>query len=493
MNKQIKYIFITGGVVSSVGKGIVAASLGCLLKNRGFKVTIQKLDPYINVDAGTMNPYQHGEVYVTDDGAETDLDLGHYERFADVALTRDNNVTTGKIYARVIDKERKGDYLGETIRVIPHVTDQIKNKINKVAVDTNCEISIVEIGGTVGDIEGLPFLEAIRQFKFDAGAKNAVYVHVTLIPHISAANELKTKPTQHSVKELRAIGIQPDIIFCRTQNQLNKDLIEKISLYCEVDKDAVITARDVEDIYEVPLVFEASGVGELVLKKLHLKPRPVDLKKWEEINSILKKPKDEVNIYVIGKYIELKDAYLSITESLKHGGIANKLKVNIRKIDAETLHHRSPASLLKDADGILVPGGFGKRGIEGKIKAIEYARVNKIPYLGICYGMQWAVVEFARNVLNFNLANSTEVDEATPYPVIDILPGQKELSDMGGTMRLGAYKCNIKKGTNAYKAYNTAMVSERHRHRYEFNNVFRENFEQEGMIFSGINPENDLV
>ena len=493
MNKQIKYIFITGGVVSSVGKGIVAASLGCLLKNRGFKVTIQKLDPYINVDAGTMNPYQHGEVYVTDDGAETDLDLGHYERFADVALTRDNNVTTGKIYARVIDKERKGDYLGETIRVIPHVTDQIKNKINKVAVDTNCEISIVEIGGTVGDIEGLPFLEAIRQFKFDAGAKNAVYVHVTLIPHISAANELKTKPTQHSVKELRAIGIQPDIIFCRTQNQLNKDLIEKISLYCEVDKDAVITARDVEDIYEVPLVFEASGVGELVLKKLHLKPRPVDLKKWEEINSILKKPKDEVNIYVIGKYIELKDAYLSITESLKHGGIANKLKVNIRKIDAETLHHRSPASLLKDADGILVPGGFGKRGIEGKIKAIEYARVNKIPYLGICYGMQWAVVEFARNVLNFNLANSTEVDEATPYPVIYILPGQKELSDMGGTMRLGAYKCNIKKGTNAYKAYNTAMVSERHRHRYEFNNVFRENFEQEGMIFSGINPENDLV
>lgn len=492
MNK-IKYIFVTGGVVSSIGKGIVSASLGCLLKNRGIKVTIQKLDPYINVDAGTMNPYQHGEVYVTDDGAETDLDLGHYERFIDESLKKDNNVTTGKIYGTVIAKERRGDYLGETVKVIPHVTDQIKHEIRKAAEDSRCQVSIVEIGGTVGDIEGLPYLEAIRQFKIDAGQCNVIYIHVTLIPHIAAAKELKTKPTQHSVKELRSIGIQPDIIVCRTQEALNEDIIGKISLYCDVDKEAVIECRDVDDIYKVPLIFEDAGFGEQVLKRLNLKKGKPNLKKWEKILSAIKEPKGEVKIYLVGKYVELKDAYLSIAEALKHGGIANMFKVDIQKIDAEELNYKNIKNMLCGADGIIVPGGFGSRGVDGKMKTIEYARINKIPYLGICYGMQWAVVEFARNVMGLKEANSTEVDPGSPYPVIDLLPEQKDLAHLGGTMRLGSYKCRLKQNSFAFDAYGKSMITERHRHRFEFNNSFREDFEKAGLFISGINPDRDLV
>lgn len=490
---EVKYIFVTGGVVSSIGKGIVSASLGCLLKKRGFKVSIQKLDPYINVDAGTMNPYQHGEVYVTDDGAETDLDLGHYERFIEESLKKDNNVTTGKIYGTVIAKERRGDYLGETVKVIPHITDQIKYEIRRAAEVSKCQISIVEIGGTIGDIEGLPFLEAIRQLRSDAGEKNVIYVHVTLVPHMAAAKELKTKPTQHSVKELRSIGIQPDIIVCRTQEPLNKEIIDKISLYCDVDKGAVIEARDVENIYEVPLIFESLGLGDEVSKRLGFKAEEPDLRKWEEIVSIMKKPRGTVKICLVGKYVELKDAYLSISEALKHGGIANKFKVDIQKIDAEELEGKEAKKILSGSSGILVPGGFGSRGIEGKLKAIEYARVNKIPYLGICYGMQWAVVEYARNVMKWRAANSTEVDEKTPYPVIDLLPEQRNLPNLGGTMRLGSYKCRVKENSFAYKAYKKTIIYERHRHRFEFNNVFQKDFERAGLVASGINPDRNLV
>lgn len=488
-----KYIFITGGVVSSIGKGIVAASLGCILKSRGFKVTIVKFDPYINVDAGTMNPYQHGEVYVTDDGAETDLDLGHYERFISESLNKNNNVTTGKIYASVIERERKGDYLGDTIRVIPHITDEIKECIKNVAVQSRCQIAIVEIGGTVGDIESLPFLEAIRQMGNELGEKNRIYIHITLIPHLKRANELKTKPTQHSVKELRSIGIQPDIIICRTEKGLTKDMISKIALHCDVSRQAVIENRDVSSIYEVPLLLEKKGLGEYIVEKFSLRDQGPHLKPWIDFVSRLKTPKSSVNIALVGKYIELKDAYLSVCEALVHAGVENEVELKIKKIDAEKLENGESSEILGDVDGILVPGGFGGRGTNGKVKAIEYSRINKIPFLGICYGMQCAVVEFARNVLGLKDANSTEINIETTHPVIDVLPEQKAIDKMGGTMRLGAYNCKILKDTKAFSAYNKHKVTERHRHRYEFNNEYRQKFEEKGMIFSGLNPERDLV
>ncbi|MFH1453659.1 MAG: CTP synthase [Armatimonadota bacterium] len=488
-----KFIFITGGVVSSIGKGILAASLGRLLKTCSLKINIQKLDPYINVDAGTMNPYQHGEVFVTDDGAETDLDLGHYERFINESLSRDNNITTGKVYGAVISKERHGDYLGDTVRVIPHVTDQIKHCILKSAKDSKADISIVEIGGTVGDIEGLPFLEAIRQMKVDLGHQNVLYIHVTLIPHLGAAKELKTKPTQHSVKELRSIGIQPDIIVCRTSQGLTRDMVEKIALYCDVPAENVIESRDVDCIYEIPLILAKNNLEKTILKHFNLLGARVNLAKWITINNVIKKSSRIIKIALVGKYIELKDAYLSITEALNHGGIANKVKIEIIKIDAETLAKEGAKKFLSKADGVLVPGGFGTRGIEGKIKAIEYARTNKVPFLGICYGMQWAVVEFARNVLKTKDANSTEADKNTKNPVISLLTEQKSITDMGGTMRLGAYTCKIKKGTSAYKAYKKEVIEERHRHRYEFNNFFKEKLEKAGLIISGINPKRNLV
>lgn len=488
-----RFVFVTGGVVSSVGKGILAASLGRLLKSYSFKVNIQKLDPYINVDAGTMNPYQHGEVFVTDDGAETDLDLGHYERFIDESLKKDNNITTGKIYDAVISKERKGDYLGDTVRVIPHITDQIKYTILKNAQNTKADISIVEIGGTVGDIEGLPFLEAIRQLKLDLGPKNVLYIHVTLIPHLGAAKELKTKPTQHSVKELRSIGIQPDIIICRTSQPLTSDMVEKIALYCDVPVKSVIESPDVECIYEVPLILAEKNLDKIVIKHFNLKKSKPDIKEWMEINNIIKNNKNSVKIALVGKYVGLKDAYLSISEALNHGGIANKVKVNIIKIDAETLEVEGAKKFLAGVDGILIPGGFGTRGVNGKIKAIEYARTNKIPLFGVCYGMQCAVIEFAKNTAKLSGAGTTEIDPDTKFPVISLLSEQKNIKDLGGTMRLGAYTCRIKKGTFAYKAYKKEIIEERHRHRYEFNNEFKRPFEENGLVVSGINPKRDLV
>lgn len=488
-----KFIFITGGVVSSVGKGILAASLGRLLKSYSLKVNIQKLDPYINVDAGTMNPYQHGEVFVTDDGAETDLDLGHYERFTDESLKKDNNITTGKIYDVVISKERKGSYLGDTVRVIPHITDQIKYTILKNAQDTKADISIVEIGGTVGDIEGLPFLEAIRQLKLDLGQQNVIYIHVTLIPHLGAANELKTKPTQHSVKELRSIGIQPDVIICRTSHSLTEDMIGKIALYCDVPAKCVIESHDVECIYEIPLILAEKNLDKIITKHFKLKKINPDLKEWAHINNIIKASKKTVKIALVGKYIGLKDAYLSISEALHHGGIANKVKVDIIKIDAEKLETEGAKKFLADIDSLLIPGGFGTRGVGGKIKAIEYARINKIPFLGLCYGMQSAVIEFARSIAKLSGANTTEIDPDTKYPVISLLSEQKHITDMGGTMRLGAYTCKIKKGTLAYKAYKKEIIDERHRHRYEFNNEFKQLLEKKGLVISGINPKRNLV
>lgn len=491
--KQVKYIFITGGVVSSLGKGIVAASLGTLLKNRGFSVTVQKLDPYINVDAGTMNPYQHGEVYVTDDGAETDLDLGHYERYVDVALTADNNVTTGKIYGEVISKERRGDYLGDTVRVIPHITDQIKAKIRSVSRQHHNEVAIVEVGGTVGDIEGLPFLEAIRQVKFDVAPGNALYIHVTLVPHLGAADELKTKPTQHSVKELRAIGIQPDLIVCRTEHDIGQEHIKKIALYSDVTTEAVFSCKDVPSIYEVPLILEEQGMASYVLERLGLPDRPVDLSAWEKLAEKMSSAKTTVKIALVGKYVEIKDAYLSIAESLEHAGFANDTKVEIRRIDSSDVTPATSRELLSDADGILVPGGFGARGHEGKLEAIRFARTENIPYFGICYGLQWAVVEFARNVCGWDKAHSTEVEPATEKPVITHVPDQRSLEQMGGSMRLGAYSCEIIEGTKAHRAYQKETVEERHRHRYEVSNIYRQELVDAGLIISGVNTERDLV
>lgn len=488
-----KYIFVTGGVVSSLGKGITAASLGRLLKNRGLSVAIQKLDPYINIDPGTMSPYQHGEVYVTEDGAETDLDLGHYERFIDENLSRRSNITTGKIYWSVISKERRGEYLGATVQVIPHVTNEIKEHILKLGEESKADVVIGEIGGTVGDIESQPFLEAIRQLKGDLGRDNVLYIHVTLVPYIAAANELKTKPTQHSVKELRGIGIQPDIIVTRTEKPLSKELEEKLALFCDIDKEAVIQVVDAHSIYEVPLQLEAEGFDDLVVERLKLSCGPADMTEWREMVERMKELRWATKIALVGKYVSLPDAYLSVVESLRHAGLHHGSAVDIRWINAEDLEKMPAADLLGDVDGILIPGGFGERGIEGKIKAIQYARENRIPLLGICLGMQLAVVEFARNVLGWKEANSTEFNPATPYPVIDLMAEQKDQNKLGGTMRLGRYEATLKPGTLAYQAYGKETIAERHRHRYEFNNKYREELAAHGMVFSGTWPEGELV
>lgn len=488
-----KFIFVTGGVVSSLGKGITAASLGRLLKNRGVKVAVQKLDPYINIDPGTMSPYQHGEVFVTEDGAETDLDLGHYERFIDINLSRSSNVTTGVIYWSVISKERRGDYLGGTVQVIPHITNEIKDRVLKLAEEIKPDVVIAEIGGTVGDIESQPFLEAIRQLKSDLGRDNVMYIHVTLVPYISAANELKTKPTQHSVKELRGIGIQPDVIVCRSEKPLSKDMEEKLALFCDIEKDAVIQAVDAHSIYEVPLRLEDEGLADITVERLKLNCGKPDLTDWQDMVERMRNLSRATTIALVGKYVSLPDAYLSVAEALRHGGLHHGSTVNIRWINSEDLEHMPASDLLRDVEGILIPGGFGDRGTEGKIKAIQHARENRIPMLGICLGMQLAVVEFARNVLGMENANSSEFNADTPYPVIDLLPEQKGINEMGGTMRLGRYNCALKPGTLAYRAYGSDLISERHRHRYEFNNNYISQFTQQGMVFSGLLPERGLV
>ena len=488
-----KYIFVTGGVVSSLGKGITAASLGRLLKSRGLKVAIQKFDPYINIDPGTMSPYQHGEVFVTDDGAETDLDLGHYERFVDINVSKYSNVTTGKIYSSVINKERKGDYLGGTVQVIPHITNEIKERVYRVAKETNPDVVITEIGGTVGDIESLPFLEAIRQIKSDIGKKNVMYIHVTLVPYIKVAGELKTKPTQHSVKELRSIGIQPDVIVCRSEMPLSKDMEEKLALFCDIDKDAVIQMIDASTIYEVPLFLEKEGLDDIVIERLGLECNDLDLSEWINIVEKIKNPKHKVTIGLVGKYVQLHDAYMSVAESLRHAGIHHESEIDIKWINAEDVEINGPEEYLQDVDGILVPGGFGDRGVEGKIKTIKYARENKIPFFGICLGMQCAVIEFARNVLNLPEAHSSEFMPATPYPVIDLLPEQKDIEELGGTMRLGLYPCKLEEETMTLSAYADEVIYERHRHRYEFNNQFRESLEAKGLVISGTSPDGRLV
>jgi len=488
-----KFIFISGGVISSLGKGIASASIGKILESRGLKIAIMKLDPYINVDPGTMNPYQHGEVYVTDDGAETDLDLGHYERFTHAKTSKVNNITTGQIYNWVISRERKGDYLGKTIQVIPHITDAIKEKIKECAEVSKADIVIVEVGGTVGDIESLPFLEAARQFRLDMGYDNVLYIHLTLVPYIDAAGEVKTKPTQHSVGTLREIGIIPDVLICRTEKPLSESVKEKISLFCNVKKEAVIESPDMKSIYQIPPFFKEQILDEIILSHFKLICKSSDLKEWErDVVSKLLNPKNKVSIAVVGKYIELQDAYKSIYEALIHAGIYNDTKVEIIKIDSECLEKSDIGEIMRGISGILVPGGFGYRGIEGKIKAIKYARLNKIPFFGICLGMQCAVIEFARHACNLKDANSTEFKK-TKYPVISLLEEQEKVKDLGGTMRLGAYPCKIKKNTLASKVYGKALIQERHRHRYEFNNKYRKVFEKKGMIFSGIYPKKDLV
>ncbi len=486
-----KYIFVTGGVVSSLGKGLAAAAIGNLLESRGISVTFLKLDPYINVDPGTMNPYQHGEVYVTDDGTETDLDLGHYERFTSVVMTRKNNSTAGKIYFGVISKERRGDYLGGTVQVVPHVTDEIKKTIR--AVSDGISVVIVEIGGTVGDIESLPFLEAIRQFPFDVGRENVLYIHVTLVPFITAADELKTKPTQHSVNKLREIGIQPNIILCRTDRMLSTEVKKKIALFSNLDPEAVITARDVDTVYDVPLRFHEEGLDERILRLLQLKGGDPDLGPWVELVEKIRNPKRRVRIALVGKYIELKESYKSLCEALVHGGLPHYCGVEILWVDAEQIENKGGETFLKEANGILVPGGFGNRGIEGKIEAIRYARESKRPFLGICLGMQCAVIEFGRHVAKLREANSSEFDPNTPHPVIHLLPSQEGIGDKGGTMRLGAYPCELTKGSMARRAYGSDRVYERHRHRYEFNNEYLDPFRKGGMIMSGIYPKEKLV
>lgn len=489
-----KYIFVTGGVISSLGKGIASASLGKILESRGLKVTIMKLDPYINVDPGTMNPYQHGEVYVTEDGAETDLDLGHYERFTNGRTSKVNNITTGQIYNWVISRERRGDYLGNTIQVIPHITDAIKEKIKECACVSKADIVIVEVGGTVGDIESLPFLEAARQFRLDMGYDFVLYIHLTLVPYIGAAAEVKTKPTQHSVGTLREIGIIPDVLICRTEKPLSDSVKEKISLFCNVKKEAVIESPDMESIYQVPLVFKRQILDEIILSHFKLICKFSDLKDWEQnvVNRALY-PKNKVTIAVVGKYTELQDAYKSIYEALIHGGIYNDTRVNIKKIDSEGLEKADIGEALSGVSGILVPGGFGYRGIEGKIKAIQFARQNKVPFLGICLGMQCAAIEFARNGCGLKGANSTEFSKKTKYPVISLLEEQVKVKDLGGTMRLGAYPCKIKKNTLAFKIYDKMLIQERHRHRYEFNNKYRGVFKSKGMTFCGLYLKKNLV
>ncbi|MBT9439997.1 MAG: CTP synthase [Desulfobacterales bacterium] len=502
MISNTKYIFVTGGVVSSLGKGLASAAIGALLESRGLTITIQKLDPYINVDPGTMNPFQHGEVFVTDDGTETDLDLGHYERFTNAKLGRDNNFTTGKIYHSVITKERQGKYLGGTVQVIPHITDEIKRSIKLVA--DGVDIVIVEIGGTIGDIESLPFLEAIRQFKADVGKENVLYIHLTFVPYIAAAGEVKTKPTQHSVKELRSIGIQPDILLCRTDRYLDDDIKAKIALFCNVSVDAVITAKDVDCIYEVPLIFHKQGLDAKIIELLNIWTRAPRLDAWEQIVNRLRKPEFSVTIAIVGKYTDLTESYKSLNEALCHGGIPNDCRVNLKFIDSETINENNAKEMLADADGVLVPGGFGSRGIEGKIFATKYARENKVPFFGLCLGMQIAVIEFARNVAGMDGAHSSEFDAKTPYPVIYLMLQwydektktiqKRDInSDKGGSMRLGAYSCSIKKDTFSFKAYGVSDISERHRHRYEFNNQFKEKLEENGLIISGTSPNGELV
>ncbi len=502
MGSSAKYIFVTGGVLSSLGKGLASASIGALLESRGLRVTIKKLDPYINVDPGTMNPFQHGEVFVTDDGAETDLDLGHYERFTHAKLGKNSNFTTGKIYHSVITKERKGEYLGGTVQVIPHITNEIKSSIKLGTTDV--DIVIVEIGGTIGDIESLPFLEAIRQFKADVGKENVLYIHLTLVPYIATAGEVKTKPTQHSVKELRSIGIQADILLCRADRNLSKDIKSKIALFCNVGVDAVITAKDVDCIYEVPLNFHKEGLDDKIVELLHIWTRAPRLENWEELIRKFKEPKHDVTIAIVGKYVDLTESYKSLNEALYHGGIPNDSRVNLMFIDSETLDSASCEAVLSSADGILVPGGFGPRGIEGKICAVKYARENRIPYFGICLGMQIAVIEFARNVAGIPDAHSSEFNEFTAHPVIYLMlewydeqtqtiQKRDAGSDKGATMRLGAYRCGIEPDTLAEKAYGLTDISERHRHRYEFNNAYKESLREKGLVISGLSPNGELV
>ena len=494
-----KYIFVTGGVVSSLGKGITAAALGRLLKSRGLKVTIQKFDPYINIDPGTMSPYQHGEVFVTDDGAETDLDLGHYERFIDINLTKNSNTTTGKVYWTVLNKERKGDYLGSTVQVIPHITNEIKERVYAVAEADNADVVITEVGGTVGDIESLPFLEAIRQVKKEVGKNDALYIHVTLIPYIGAAGELKTKPTQHSVKELRAIGIQPDILVCRTEQNISREMKKKIALFCDVDEDAVIENRTASTIYEVPLIMQSEGLDKIVLEKLNLPQSPAKMEDWARMVYKIKNPARKVKIAVVGKYVELPDAYISVVEALHHAGIDNSAAVNVKFVHSEKIENPDVdlEEIFNGCKGILVPGGFGDRGVEGKIKAIKFAREKKIPFLGLCLGMQCAVIEFARNVCNFADANSTEFNAETENPVIALMDSQLKVINKGGTMRLGAYPCKVTPDTFTAAAYfgdnEISEISERHRHRFEFNNNYREILTAKGMIIAGVLPDNSLV
>ncbi len=489
---HVKYVFVTGGVVSSLGKGIAAASLGLLLKSRGLRVTIQKFDPYINVDPGTMNPFQHGEVYVTDDGAETDLDLGHYERFLDVSMTRQNNATTGQIYYEVISRERKGDYLGATVQVIPHITDEIKRRITNIGASGKYDVVITEVGGTVGDIESLPFLEAIRQLTLNVGHRNALNIHVTLVPYIRSAGELKTKPTQHSVKTLLEIGLQPDVLICRSERPLSAELREKIALFCNVEPQAVVEGRDVGSIYEVPLVFEREKLDQIVIEKLNIKCSKPDLRRWTRFVNRVQRPTGRVTIGVCGKYTDLLDAYKSINESFIHAGAENDVAVDLKWVKAEEIERHGPEQYIKGVDGLLVPGGFGERGVEGKISAIRYVRENNIPFFGICLGLQCAVIEFARNVCNMQGANSTEFKN-TRFNVIDLMLDQKSVKAMGGTMRLGAYPCLLTKGTKAYAAYKKELIYERHRHRFEVNNKFRKKLNDSGMIFSGVAPDNSLV
>jgi CTP synthase len=489
-----KYIFVTGGVVSSLGKGIASASIGRLLESRGLKVTIAKFDPYLNVDPGTMSPYQHGEVFVLDDGSETDLDLGHYERFLSVKLTRNNAVTSGKIYNAVISKERRGDYLGKTVQVVPHITNEIKESILKISQEQKVDVCIVEVGGTVGDIESLPFLEAIRQFRFDVGKDNVANIHVTLVPYIDASGELKTKPTQKTVAELRGIGIQPDVILCRSEKSLSEDIKGKISLFCNVEPQAVFEALDARSIYEVPILFHLQGLDDFLVKRLHLKAAAhANMTQWARFVQQVYHPQREVEIAIAGKYVELHDAYKSIIEAFIHAGVPNRAKVKLRWVDSEEVEHKGPAALLKGVSGVLVPGGFGDRGIEGKIEVIRYAREKKIPFFGICLGMQCAVIEFARHVLGLREANSGEFNPKTPDEVISMMEDQLKIQGLGGTMRLGTYPCRIEKGSKAFQAYQQTLIHERHRHRYEFNNAYRDRAKSKGMRLSGVSPDGNLV
>jgi CTP synthase len=489
--RKTKFIFVTGGVLSSLGKGLAAASIGCLLECRGLKVTNQKLDPYINVDPGTLSPFQHGEVFVTDDGAETDLDLGHYERFSCTRMGKCNNLTTGQVYFSVISKERRGDYLGKTVQVIPHITDEIKDYIKSCAV--GFDVAIVEIGGTVGDIESLPFLEAIRQFRNERGKDNAIFIHLTWVPFIKTAGEVKTKPTQHSVKALREIGIQPDILLCRTEDYLSEDIKAKISLFCNVEVAAVFTAKDVTCIYEVPIIFHREGLDEKIVNLLNIWTGRPHLEAWEDVVDKIKNPSHEVCIAIVGKYVNLTDSYKSLNEALVHGGIANNCRINLRFVDSEKIEKGGIGNYLNGADGILVPGGFGQRGIEGMIAAIRHARENRIPYFGICLGMQLAVVEYTRHVCKLTKANSSEFDQETPYPVIDLLPEQRNVTEKGASMRLGAYTCLLHNESFAYDAYGTLEISERHRHRYELNNNFKETLIEKGLRITGASPDGHLA